>query len=166
VNPLIIFKSIKEKIMTSKPVLFMSLVLMVLMTIGGVAYTQWVGQNTVDVTVTTGGVDVKWTLHAGPDFCDLDILPGGREATLEFDDVDPGTYTCQLQLSNDGNSNVTFTSIVSGGVSGEVVCHVLDPEDGHIDAGQDVELEFSYTVYDAAQQFGTYNCSVTVDSTQ
>jgi hypothetical protein len=165
VNPLIIFKSIKEKIMTSKPVLFMSLVLMVLMTIGGVAYTQWVGQIILDVTVNTGGVDVQWTSHPGPGLCDVVISPPDR-ATLKFDDVDPGFYSCLLQLTNYGNSNVTFTSIVSGGVSGEVVCHVLDPEDGHIDAGQDVELEFSYTVYDAAQQFGTYNCSVTVDSTQ
>lgn len=152
--------------MTSKPVLFMSLVLMVLMAIGGVAYTQWVGQNILNVNVQTGGVDVKWTEHTGPGFCDVVITDGGRMATLEFLDVDPGSYNCTLQLSNDGNSNVSFTSTVSGGVTDKVVCDPLDPDIGDINAGQDFEVEFSYTVYPAAQQFATYNCSATIDSTQ
>ena len=152
--------------MTSKPVLFMSLVLMVLMTIGGVAYTQWVGQNILNVNVQTGGVDVKWTTHPGPDFCDVVITDGGRVATLEFLDVDPGSYSCQLQLSNDGNSNITFTSTVSGGVPLEVVCDKLDRDNGPIGAGQDVEVWFSYTVYDTAQQFTDYTCSATIDSIQ
>lgn len=152
----------------STPVIGMSIFLVLLLAVVGVAYTQWTGSLEVQGSVGTTGLNVAWDDPAML-FCNdgtqLTILDE-TTVRLEFTDAILGhTDTCSLAFVNNGSLDVVVTDIIVdtfGVPANEFEVHYTNsvpPFD--LLSGQSQAIDVTYTVGPDAQQFATYEFLVT-----
>lgn len=155
------------------PVMGMSILLVLILAIAGVAFTQWTGSVGVEGNVSTSGLAVGWdelTLTCS-DGSVIGLDPADPSLVrIEFTDAIQGhTDTCYMTLVNDGSIDVSITEITPdpmGAPADEFTVNVTDGTPISLPAGDSHVFSVTYLVGDNAQQFHDYEFTVAFDFVQ
>jgi hypothetical protein len=157
----------------STPVMGMSIVLVLMLAIAGVAFTQWTGSVWVNGAATTSGVKLEWkdTSYLGCDFTDVTFVPPDKVILERNDAVQGDTDTCSFTYVNNGTIPVTITDInLTGVIPGELDVSYIDGIGSVLDPCPALSCEkiiqVTYEVGPNAQPFTTYDFSVEVVAEQ
>ncbi|MEJ2303539.1 MAG: hypothetical protein P8Y14_18595 [Anaerolineales bacterium] len=158
----------------STPVMGMSILLVLILAIAGVAFTQWTGSAGVEGNVSTSGLAVVWdqatlTCSGGSDI-GLPVIGDPSLVRITFTDALPQhTDTCFMTLTNVGSIDVVITDIIvdpMGAPVDEFSVTVTDGTPIPLAAGGSHVFSVTYLVGDNAQQFQDYEFTVAFDFEQ
>jgi hypothetical protein len=157
----------------STPVIGMSIILVLILAVAGVAFTNWNGSILVNGAATTSGVKVEWdtTAYLGCADTIVTFVSPTEIQLTRADAVQGDTDTCSFTYANNGTFPVTITAInVAGAIPGELDVTYTDGVGSVMDPCPALScqktLQLTYTVGPNAQPFTTYNFSVEVVAEQ
>lgn len=142
----------------------MSIVLIIVLALAGLAFTQWTGSVFVTGAATTAGVSLEWdgTFMGCMDTVVTFVSP--TEVHLERPDAVQGdTDTCVFTYVNSGTVAAEIVDIiVIGEVPGEFSINVTDGIGSVLMPGDSKIIEVEYLVEPGALPFTPYDFSVEV----
>jgi hypothetical protein len=164
-------QQIEEVFMSRKstPVMGMSIVLVLMLAVAGVAFTQWTGSAGVKGNVGTAGLNVVWeedtlVCNNETEIWLIDPVTVGIQFT---DAIQRDQDTCYMTLQNAGSLDVSITDItVVPEPDDEFSVTVTDGTPIALPAGISHVFSVTYEVGDNAQQFHDYEFTVTFEFEQ
>ena len=149
----------------STPVMGMSIVLILVLALAGLAFTQWTGSIFVTGSATTAGVDLGWddSSYLGCTETDVTFVSPTEVHLSRPDAVQGDTDTCMFTYMNNGTIPVKIANIIkTGDVPGEFSVGFTDGIDSVLNPGDSKIIEVNYLVEAGAQPNTTYDFSVEI----
>ena len=157
----------------STPVMGMSILLVLILAIAGVAFTQWTGSVLVDGSATTLGVKVWWNENEsmGCPATDVSFISPTEVQLTRADAVQGDTDTCSFVYENIGTIPVVVKEIKKDGeIPGQLELDYVDGVGSVMNPCPALDckktIQFTYTIGDDALPFHTYNFSLEIVTEQ
>lgn len=148
----------------STPVMGMSIVLILVLALAGLAFTQWTGSIFVTGSASTASVDLGWDGSVlGCTETDVTFVSPTEVHLSRPDAVQGDTDICMFTYMNNGTIPVMIVEIIENGdVPGEFSLDYTDGVGTVLNPGENKIIEVNYLVEAGAQPDTTYDFSLEI----